>query len=146
MTLNAVYGLTQALHWTTKWDYFINLSASDLPLLRTVRKNNASRDDTERFLVYMQSSHSCVQNVVSVPETGVLSWCQPCCVSPALPGGCPLQIQLSPLCVCVWGGGIIVLDGARLTIKGRNKNLSEGVPVRLQQVQTELTPPRTSFR
>eukprot|EP00903_Cladosiphon_okamuranus_P005503 g5484.t1 len=35
MTLNAVYGLTQALHWTTKWDYFINLSASDLPLLRT---------------------------------------------------------------------------------------------------------------
>lgn len=37
MTLNAVYGLTQALHWNTKWDYFINLSASDLPLLRTVR-------------------------------------------------------------------------------------------------------------
>lgn len=37
MTLNAVYGLTQALHWTTKWDYFINLSASDLPLLPTVR-------------------------------------------------------------------------------------------------------------
>ncbi|CAN0351213.1 unnamed protein product, partial [Ectocarpus sp. 12 AP-2014] len=34
MTLNAVYGLTQALHWNTKWDYFINLSASDLPLLR----------------------------------------------------------------------------------------------------------------
>lgn len=40
MTLNAVYGMTQALHWTTKWDYFINLSASDLPLLRTVREIN----------------------------------------------------------------------------------------------------------
>lgn len=38
MTLNAVYGLTQALHWNTKWDYFINLSASDMPLLRTVRE------------------------------------------------------------------------------------------------------------
>lgn len=38
MTLNAVYGLTQALHWNTKWDYFINLSASDLPLLRAVRE------------------------------------------------------------------------------------------------------------
>ncbi|CAM9160175.1 unnamed protein product [Scytosiphon promiscuus] len=35
MTLNAVHGITQALHWNTKWDYFINLSASDLPLLGT---------------------------------------------------------------------------------------------------------------
>lgn len=35
MTLNAVYGITQALHWTSKWDYWINLSASDLPLLAT---------------------------------------------------------------------------------------------------------------
>ncbi|CAN0415152.1 unnamed protein product, partial [Laminaria digitata] len=33
LTLNAVYGLTHALHWNTKWDYFVNLSASDLPLL-----------------------------------------------------------------------------------------------------------------
>lgn len=36
MILNAVYGITQALHWTSKWDYFINLSASDLPLIATV--------------------------------------------------------------------------------------------------------------
>ena len=37
LTLNAVYGLTHALHWNTKWDYFVNLSASDLPLLPPVR-------------------------------------------------------------------------------------------------------------
>lgn len=37
MTLNVVYGITKALHWTSNWDYFINLSASDLPLISTVR-------------------------------------------------------------------------------------------------------------
>lgn len=42
MTLNAMYGITQALHWTSKWDYFINLSASDLPLIATVSSHLAA--------------------------------------------------------------------------------------------------------
>ena len=60
MTLNAVYGLTQALHWTTKWDYFINLSASDLPLLRTVRtkqeKRAGERDVLLRVHTYINTT------------------------------------------------------------------------------------------
>ncbi|CAM9275911.1 unnamed protein product, partial [Choristocarpus tenellus] len=35
MTLTAVYGIAQAILWNQEWDYFINLSGSDLPLLPT---------------------------------------------------------------------------------------------------------------
>lgn len=63
MTLNAVYGLTQALHWTTKWDYFINLSASDLPLLRTVRRGGVARaidaHDNNRLVRRLNAHESC---------------------------------------------------------------------------------------
>ena len=36
ITLACLYGIAAALLWDDKWDYFINLSASDFPVMTQV--------------------------------------------------------------------------------------------------------------
>ena len=37
ITLTAIFGICSMVQWSDEWDFFINLSASDFPLLPQVR-------------------------------------------------------------------------------------------------------------
>lgn len=37
ITLTAIFGICTMVQWSDEWDFFINLSASDFPLLPQVR-------------------------------------------------------------------------------------------------------------
>ncbi|CAN0513481.1 unnamed protein product, partial [Scytosiphon promiscuus] len=37
ITLTAIFGICTLVQWSDEWDYFVNLSASDFPLLPQVR-------------------------------------------------------------------------------------------------------------
>lgn len=38
ITLTAIFAICSLVQWSEDWDYFVNLSASDFPLLPQVRR------------------------------------------------------------------------------------------------------------
>lgn len=43
ITLTAIFGICTMVQWSDQWDFFINLSASDFPLLPQVKTNDSCK-------------------------------------------------------------------------------------------------------
>ncbi|CAM9435366.1 unnamed protein product [Choristocarpus tenellus] len=56
ITLTAIFGLSTLVQWSTEWDYFINLSASDFPLLSSAEMGAVLGPFVERRVNFMTGS------------------------------------------------------------------------------------------
>ena len=52
ITLTCLYAIAASLQWDKSWDYFINLSTSDFPVMTQVREEKRSFDFTLDFSIY----------------------------------------------------------------------------------------------